>query len=104
MSVVGKVNRGVQKSTAYEVVGFEATNLPSRWMGRVNGAAPTVGTFAVGDWVLDASASAAVWVCIVAGSPGTWAKVGGGGAGLHVGPSAPTGSEVFWFDTDETCS
>lgn len=26
------------------------------------------------------------------------------GGGLHVGPSAPTNGDVFWYDTDDTCA
>jgi len=37
--------------------------------GTVNGA-PTAGTFQVGDFVIDQTAT--VWVCTAAGSPGTW--------------------------------
>lgn len=31
------------------------------------------------------------------------AAAAGGGASLHVGPSAPTNGSVFWYDTDAAC-
>ncbi len=46
----------------------------ARWMGAVAGAAPTVGTFSVGDWVID-YVTPAILVCTVAGTPGTWQPV-----------------------------
>ena len=54
---------------------FKATGLPgataaSRYAGATTFGAPTTGTFAVGDYVVDQSG--AMYVCIVAGTPGTW--------------------------------
>lgn len=43
----------------------------SRYVGAVNGAAPSGGTFATGDWVIDIS-NGAVRVCTSGGSPGIW--------------------------------
>jgi hypothetical protein len=44
-----------------------------RYVGQTaTGGAPTSGTFLVGDWVRDVNGL--VWVCSVAGSPGTWAS------------------------------
>ena len=37
--------------------------------GTVNGA-PTSGTFSVGDFIIDQTGT--IWVCVVAGTPGTW--------------------------------
>lgn len=74
---LGELFRGVFKATVVEVVGYEGTNKPSRYVGRSDGAAPTVGDFAVGDWVIDGT-TPAVYVCTVAGAPGTWATAGGG--------------------------
>jgi len=42
----------------------------SRYVGGTTGGAPTSGTFAVGDFVVDQSGK--VWICTVAGTPGTW--------------------------------
>ncbi len=42
----------------------------TRYVGGTASGAPTTGTFAVGDFVIDQTA--AIWVCTVAGTPGTW--------------------------------
>ena len=50
--------------------GLTGTSGQSRLVGTVSGAAPTTGTFAVGDFVVDQTG--AMWICTVAGTPGTW--------------------------------
>src|ERR1035437_557139 len=46
----------------------------TRYVGGTASGAPSTGTFAVGDFVIDQIGK--VWVCTSAGSPGTWAQVG----------------------------
>ena len=46
-----------------------ATN-PTRYVGGTTLGAPASGTFAVGDFVIDALGN--IWVCVTAGTPGTW--------------------------------
>ena len=48
-----------------------ATNA-TRYVGGTANGAPASGTFAVGDFIIDATAS--VWICVVAGTPGTWSS------------------------------
>ena len=43
----------------------------TRFVGGTTNGAPTAGTFAVGDFIVDQTAS--IWVCTTAGTPGTWA-------------------------------
>ena len=43
----------------------------TRFVGGTTNGAPTAGTFAVGDFIVDQTAS--IWVCTIAGTPGTWA-------------------------------
>ena len=43
----------------------------TRYVGGTSNGAPTAGTFAVGDFIVDATSS--IWVCTTAGTPGTWA-------------------------------
>lgn len=57
---------------------------PTRYVGGNASGAPLTGTFAVGDFVVNADAS--IYVCTVAGSPGTWVDT------ATVGPSV---SSVF---------
>jgi len=47
-----------------------ATNA-TRYVGGTANGAPISGTFAVGDFIVDATSS--IWVCVTAGTPGTWA-------------------------------
>ena len=66
------------QSISQEAIG--ATGLPgataaSRHAGATASGAPTTGTFAVGDFIVDQSG--AMYVCTVAGTPGTWGIVGG---------------------------
>jgi len=61
------------QSISQEAIG--ATGLPgataaSRHAGATTTGAPTTGTFAVGDFIVDQSG--AMYVCTVAGTPGTW--------------------------------
>ena len=61
------------QSISQEAIG--ATGLPgataaSRHAGATASGAPTTGTFAVGDYVVDQTG--AMYVCTVAGTPGTW--------------------------------
>lgn len=51
----------------------------SRYVGATASGAPTVGTFAVGDYVIDQTGF--VYVCTVAGTPGTWRSTPGGTLG-----------------------
>lgn len=49
----------------------------SRYVGATASGAPVAGTFAVGDFVI--AQDGGVFVCTVAGTPGTWVAVGGSG-------------------------
>lgn len=46
----------------------------SGYVGGTASGAPSSGTFALGDFVIDQTGQ--VWVCTTAGTPGTWTKVG----------------------------
>jgi len=50
----------------------------TRYVGGTASVAPTTGTFAVGDFVIAQNGN--VFVCTVAGSPGTWVNAGSSGA------------------------
>jgi hypothetical protein len=54
--------------------GLTGATAASRYVGATAAGAPGSGTFAIGDYVIDQSG--AIWVCTVAGSPGTWVKLG----------------------------
>jgi hypothetical protein len=57
--------------------GLPGATAASRYAGATTSGAPTTGTFAVGDYVVDQSG--AMWVCTSAGTPGTWKPVGAPG-------------------------
>jgi hypothetical protein len=66
------------QSISQEAIG--ATGLPgataaSRHAGATVSGAPTTGTFAVGDYIIDQTGK--IYVCSVAGTPGTWVQTGG---------------------------
>jgi len=42
----------------------------TRFVGATASGAPTSGTFAIGDWIVDQSGT--IWICTVAGTQGTW--------------------------------
>jgi len=65
---------GIVTPNALGIAGLTGATTTSRYVGAVSGVAPTTGTFAVGDWVVDTT-NLTFWICTVAGSPGTWANL-----------------------------
>lgn len=59
----------------YAPTGLTGATAVSRYVGATTSGAPTSGTFAVGDHIIDQSGK--IWICTSAGTPGTWAQVGG---------------------------
>jgi len=53
-------------------VGLAGATAASRYVGATASGAPATGTFAKGDFVVDQTGT--FWICVTAGSPGTWAK------------------------------
>lgn len=53
-----------------QVTGITGAVNPGRFVGVTTSGAPSTGTFAVGDFVV--SQNGQMFVCVVAGSPGTW--------------------------------
>jgi hypothetical protein len=56
--------------TTVGVTGVTGATAVSRYAGATASGAPASGTFALGDFVIDQTG--AIWVCVVAGTPGTW--------------------------------
>jgi len=84
---------GNQTAPAFISAGLTGATAASRYAGGTVSGAPASGAFLVGDWVIDQSGK--IWVCTVAGSPGTWTNIntgGGGGAGL--GGNTFTGAQI----------
>lgn len=72
----------------------------TRYVGGTASVAPVAGTFAVGDFVV--TQTGAVYVCTVAGTPGTWANVAdsAASAGFEIGYTQIT-SNANITDTSE---
>ena len=54
----------------FNATGLTGATAATRYVGGTTNGAPTSGTFAVGDFIVDQTAT--IWVCLVAGTPGTW--------------------------------
>jgi hypothetical protein len=61
-------------NAALSVTGLSGATAASRYVGATTSGAPTSGTFAVGDFVVDQTGH--LWVCTAAGTPGTWTNAG----------------------------
>lgn len=70
------VATGVATAPAVAASGLTGAVTPSRYVGATASTAPITGTFAVGDFIV--TATGAMWVCITAGTPGTWVQPGVG--------------------------
>lgn len=85
----GTALEGTQLGAAKALTG---ATLQARLAGGTTSGAPATGTFAVRDVVV--SAAGEVWVCTVAGSPGTWVKASNtqNAIVLDVGAAVPGGT------------
>jgi hypothetical protein len=77
-------------------LGLTGATAATRYVGATASGAPTSGTFAVGDFVVDQTGF--VYVCTAAGTPGTWAKVGGSSGVTLIG-AVTLGSATATLDT-----
>ena len=66
-------------------LGLTGATSPTRYVGATVSGAPASGSFNVGDYVI--AQNGGMYVCTVAGSPGTWVAVSG-----QTGPTGPTGA------------
>jgi len=70
-AILAKVDSGGNLSApSYNATGLTGATTATRYVGGTANGAPVSGTFQVGDFVIDQTAT--IWVCTVAGSPGTW--------------------------------
>jgi hypothetical protein len=63
------------QGTTLKASGITGATAATRYAGGTASGAPTIGTFAVGDFVVTQDAK--IYVCTTAGSPGTWTQVSG---------------------------
>ena len=66
----GATFTGNVTAPAHIASGLTGATAASRYVGGTTNGAPTSGTFAVGDFIVDQTAT--IWVCTTAGTPGTW--------------------------------
>lgn len=64
------------RETAYSPTGLDGATTPTRWVGGTTSGAPADGDFEVGDFVVTQDGT--IYICTVAGSPGTWVQAGSG--------------------------
>jgi hypothetical protein len=62
--------------TSIGVSGLTGAAAGARFVGATTSGAPVSGTFVAGDYVVDQTGQ--MWICTVAGSPGTWVAPGSG--------------------------
>ena len=61
---------GEISATDFKATGLTGATTATRYVGGTVNGAPASGTFAVGDFIIDQTAT--IWVCTTAGTPGTW--------------------------------
>lgn len=69
---VGRDTAGIATTAAYAANGLPGAQAASRYVGGTAGGAPATGTFLLGDFIIDQTGK--VFVCTVAGTPGTWVQ------------------------------
>ena len=55
-----------------QATGLTGATAASRWVGCTTSGSPITGTFSIGDWITTQDGK--VFICTVAGSPGTWVQ------------------------------
>src|ERR1035437_458150 len=93
---------GIKTFPAIAVSGITGAPQVARIVGATVSGHPTTGTFAVDDIVIDQSGK--LFICSVAGTPGTWVQVGAGGTlatltDVHI--ASPTDTQVLTFQTSD---
>lgn len=73
-SAPGGQNNPHTRLKSLGILGLTGATAASRYVGATASGAPGSGTFAVGDFVIDQTG--VVYVCTVAGTPGTWLQAG----------------------------
>jgi hypothetical protein len=87
--------------TAFSNNGGTGATAHSQWVGATTSGAPTSGTNAVGNWIVDQTGT--MWVCTVAGTPGTWLPVGLQGLmAVPISSGTPGTPTVSTTDTIDT--
>lgn len=86
---------GIVPGSSFVPSGLTGATSASRYVGATASGAPASGTFLKGDFII--AQDGGVYICTVAGSPGTWVAVTGGGGGsltVEEVDGSPTDSAV----------
>ena len=81
--------------SSFAPAGLTGATQASRYVGATTSAAPVSGTFAVGDYIIDRTG--VMWICVTAGSPGTWTSAVSSGSILAA--TNYTGTNAYNFGT-----
>jgi hypothetical protein len=96
------VKAGLQVFTAVAAAGLPGATAASRYAGATTAGAPVAGSFTPGDFVIDQTG--ALWICTVAGTPGTWASSGSASITTGLDTAKPAASSVsagdYYFADD----
>ena len=87
-------NQGNNGNQGYPI-GLQGAQGATRYVGGTTNGAPTSGTFAVGDFIIDLSGT--IWVCTTAGTPGTWTTTISSHLSLRTASSTVTRNEITIF-------
>jgi len=97
----GTVTPGNADYLAVPTGGLTGATAATRYVGGTTSGAPVSGTFAVGDHIVDQTGK--IYVCTVAGTPGTWTQVGSTNAtqlqGTNISSTAPTSNQVLAYNS-----
>lgn len=63
---------GLFAAPMMQTTGLTGATASARWVGATSTGSPASGTFSIGDWVTTQDGK--IWICTVAGSPGTWVQ------------------------------
>ncbi|MDB5164791.1 MAG: hypothetical protein JWL89_417 [Candidatus Saccharibacteria bacterium] len=77
---------GTMTAPAFTASGLTGATATTRYAGATASGAPASGTFAVGDFIIDQTG--VLWICTVAGTPGTWVNPTASASGLASDPYA----------------
>lgn len=71
-SQLGSAGAGEISGTDFKATGLTGAVAASRYVGGIASGPPVTGTFLLGDFSIDQTGK--IWICTVAGSPGTWTQ------------------------------
>jgi hypothetical protein len=87
-------------ATALIASGLTGAASATRYVGGTASGAPTSGTFQAGDFVIDQTGK--VWICTVAGTPGTWAQPSSSPATIASAATLPLANNTLALITGTT--